>query len=132
MGIDAGSRGHDWRALKPVIDPWRALLLGPGTEAMRKRAVIRAGDVAILLAAMIGPGGGGSRGSSETNCSIRGDVVLDPFLATGSTLMAAERAGRICRGTEIAPSTSRRDPTLAAHDGRAGDPCRKRQEVCGA
>jgi DNA modification methylase len=37
------------------------------------------------------------------DCSNRGDIVLDPFLGSGSTLMAAERTGRICRGVEIEP-----------------------------
>ncbi|QFT47570.1 DNA adenine methyltransferase YhdJ [Roseivivax sp. THAF40] len=36
--------------------------------------------------------------------SRRGDVVLDPFLGAGATVMAAERSGRIARGLEIDPA----------------------------
>jgi DNA modification methylase len=37
------------------------------------------------------------------DCSHRGDVVLDSFLGSGTTLLAAERTGRICRGMELDP-----------------------------
>lgn len=33
----------------------------------------------------------------------RRDIVLDPFLGAGATLMAAERVGRVCRGIEMDP-----------------------------
>ena len=35
--------------------------------------------------------------------SARGDIVLDSFLGSGTTLLAAERVGRICYGIEIDP-----------------------------
>jgi hypothetical protein len=37
------------------------------------------------------------------DCSARGDIVLDPFLGSGTTLIAAERIGRSCYGMEIDP-----------------------------
>jgi len=38
-----------------------------------------------------------------TNSSKEGDIVLDTFLGSGSTLIACEKSGRICRGVELDP-----------------------------
>ena len=37
------------------------------------------------------------------DCTARGEIVLDPFLGSGTTLLAAERVGRVCHGLEIDP-----------------------------
>ncbi|WP_338025675.1 DNA methyltransferase [Bradyrhizobium zhanjiangense] len=59
------------------------------------------------------------------DCTRRGDVVLDPFLGSGTSLLAAERVGRKAYGMEIDPlyvdaairrwqDVTRRDAILAA------------------
>lgn len=37
------------------------------------------------------------------DCSRHGGIVLDPFLGSGTTLLAAEKTGRTCRGLELDP-----------------------------
>jgi hypothetical protein len=38
------------------------------------------------------------------DCSARGDVVLDSFLGSGTSIIAAERTGRRCYGLELDPA----------------------------
>lgn len=37
------------------------------------------------------------------DCSNPGNIVLDPFMGSGTTLIAAEKTGRVCRGCELDP-----------------------------
>jgi DNA modification methylase len=60
------------------------------------------------------------------DCSGRGEIVLDAFLGSGTTLIAAERTGRICHCLELDPlyvdTTIRRWQKLTGNKARhAGD-----------
>lgn len=56
------------------------------------------------------------------DCSVIGDIVLDPFLGVGTVLIAAERSGRRCFGIEISPTyvdrTIRRWQTYCGSEAR--------------
>ena len=46
-------------------------------------------------------------GDAILDCSARGDIVLDAFLGSGATVIAAERTGRRCCGLELDPALCR-------------------------
>ena len=50
----------------------------------------------------------------------RGDVVLDTFLGSGTTLIEAQRLGRSCIGIELSKSVAAGARTLAATEAAAG------------
>ena len=50
----------------------------------------------------------------------RGDIVIDPFLGSGSTLISAEKTGRVCRGVELDPLYV--DVIIRRYEAATGDP----------
>ena len=50
----------------------------------------------------------------------RGDIVVDPFLGSGSTLIAADKTGRVCRGIELDPLYV--DVILRRYEAATGEP----------
>jgi DNA modification methylase len=52
--------------------------------------------------------------------SNRGDMVIDPFLGSGSTLIAADKTGRVCRGVELDPPYV--DVIVRRYEAATGDP----------
>jgi len=69
----------------------------PGAAAMRH------GEEADLTAQHPTPKPVALISDAILDATQRVDVVLDPFLGSGSTLIAAEKVGRVCRGMELDP-----------------------------
>ena len=42
-------------------------------------------------------------GDAMLDCTVRGEIVIDTFLGSGTSLIAAERTGRICFGMDLDP-----------------------------
>jgi DNA modification methylase len=66
-------------------------------------AVLRHGEDADLTALHPTPKPVRMIADAILDVTARRDLVLDPFLGSGSTLIAAERVGRICRAIEMDP-----------------------------
>jgi DNA modification methylase len=73
------------------------------------------------------------------DCSNRGALVLDAFLGSGTTLIAAERTGRTCCGIELDPLYA--DTVIRRWQAYAGETARhavsgasfaELEEKCGA
>jgi DNA modification methylase len=50
----------------------------------------------------------------------RSDIVIDPFLGSGSTLIVADKTGCVCRGVEFEPLYV--DMIMRRYEAAAGNP----------
>jgi DNA modification methylase len=84
--IELGKRGR-WRS-NVWTYPGASSLGSDARRGLREHPTVK--PVAMLEDALL-------------DLTHRGDIVLDPFLGSGSTLIASEKTGRICRGLELDP-----------------------------
>ena len=67
------------------------------------------------------------------DCTRRGDLVLDAFAGSGTTIIAAENTGRVGLCSRARPRLCRgRDRPLGETDRQSGSPCRERPQPHGA
>jgi DNA modification methylase len=84
--IDLGRKGR-WRSNLWVY-PGASSIGSDSRQGLRDHPTVK--PTALLADALL-------------DVTARGDIVIDPFLGSGSMLIAAERTGRRCRGVEIDP-----------------------------
>jgi DNA modification methylase len=84
--IDLGRKGR-WRSNLWVY-PGASSIGSDARNGLRDHPTVK--PTALLADALL-------------DVTARGDIVIDPFLGSGSTLVAAEKTGRRCRGVEIDP-----------------------------
>lgn len=84
--IDLGRKGR-WRSNLWVY-PGASSIGSDARKGLRDHPMVK--PTALLADALL-------------DVTARGEIVIDPFLGSGSTLIAAERTGRRCCGVEIDP-----------------------------
>ncbi len=80
------------------------------------------GEEGNLLALHPTPKPVGMIADAIKDCSARNDIVLDPFLGSGTAVIAAERTGRRCYGLELDPRYV--DTTIRRWQARTGQAAR--------
>src|SRR5438477_644857 len=81
-------RADRWSRERPRHDPGANSFAGGGEEGNLLALHPTVKPVAMVADAIL-------------DASARGDIVLDAFLGSGTTLIAAERTGRRCYGLEL-------------------------------
>jgi DNA modification methylase len=62
------------------------------------------------------------------NATVRGQIVVDPFLGSGTAIVAAQRAGRICYGMDLEPRYC--DVIVARWEAQTGAKAVKVEDGC--